>query len=69
MSMTQFANTVSMVLGDPVLDRTEIPGSFDIHLEFNPEGTNLTGHGASNAGCRARRRSFQAVVLYRSSNN
>jgi uncharacterized protein (TIGR03435 family) len=46
MSMAQFANTLSMVLGNPVLDKTGIPGSFDIHLEFNPEGTNLTGRGA-----------------------
>jgi uncharacterized protein (TIGR03435 family) len=45
MSMAQFANTLSMVLGNPVLDKTEIAGSFDIHLEFNPEGTNLTGRG------------------------
>ena len=44
--MAQFANTLSMVLGNPVLDQTEIAGSFDIHLEFNPEGTNLTGRGA-----------------------
>lgn len=46
MSMTQFANILSMALGSPVLDKTEIAGSFDIHLEFNPEGTNLTGRGA-----------------------
>jgi len=45
MSMPQFANTLTMVLGSPVLDKTEIPGTFDIHLEFNPEGTNLTGRG------------------------
>jgi uncharacterized protein (TIGR03435 family) len=46
MSMAQFANTLSMVLGNPVLDKTGIAGSFDIHLEFDPEGTNLTGRGA-----------------------
>lgn len=45
--MTQFANTLSMVLGNPVRDKTGIAGSFDIHLEFNPEGTNLTGRGAA----------------------
>ena len=46
MSMAQFANTLSMILGNPVLDKTGIAGSFDIHLEFNPEGTNLTGRSA-----------------------
>lgn len=46
MSMAQFANTLLIVLGDPVLDKTELAGFFDIHLEFNPEGTNLTGRGA-----------------------
>lgn len=45
LSMAQFANTLSIVLGNPVLDRTQIAGAFDIHLEFNPEGTNLTGRG------------------------
>ncbi len=45
MSMAQFANTLSMVLGAPVLDKTGIPGSFDIHLDFIPEGSNLTGRG------------------------
>jgi uncharacterized protein (TIGR03435 family) len=47
MPMAQFASTLAMVLGNPVLDKTGIAGSFDIHLEFNPEGTNLTGRGAA----------------------
>lgn len=46
MPMAQFANTLSAVLGKPVLDKTAIAGSFDFHLEFNPEGTDLTGRGA-----------------------
>jgi uncharacterized protein (TIGR03435 family) len=46
MSIAQFASTLSMVLGNPVLDKTGIAGFFDIHLEFNAEGTNLTGRGA-----------------------
>jgi uncharacterized protein (TIGR03435 family) len=37
---------LSIILGNPVLDKTGIAGLFDIHLEFNPEGTNLTGRGA-----------------------
>jgi len=44
-SMVQLANTLSMVVGKPVLDKTEIVGSFDIHLEFSPAGMNLTGRG------------------------
>ena len=46
MSMAQFTNTLATVLGVPVFDKTGISGRFDIHLEFNPEGTNLTGSGA-----------------------
>jgi bla regulator protein BlaR1 len=46
MSTPQFASTLSMVLAAPVVDKTGATGVYDIHLEFNPEGTNLTGRGA-----------------------
>jgi uncharacterized protein (TIGR03435 family) len=50
-----------------VLDKTRVAGTFDIHLEFNPEGTNLTGRGAlpldtaRDADDRARPSLFTAV--------
>lgn len=46
MSMTQFCNTLGIVLGRPVTDRTGLGGRFDVHLEFDPEGVNL-GNGSS----------------------
>ncbi len=45
MSTPQFADTLAMVLAAPVVDNTGTTGVYDIHLEFNPEGTNLTGRG------------------------
>jgi uncharacterized protein (TIGR03435 family) len=45
MSTPQFADTLSMVLAAPVVDKTGTAGVYDIHLDFNPEGTNLTGRG------------------------
>ncbi|HEY1760665.1 MAG TPA: M56 family metallopeptidase [Bryobacteraceae bacterium] len=45
MSAPQFASTLSMVLAAPVIDKTGATGVYDIHLEFNPEGTNLNGRG------------------------
>jgi uncharacterized protein (TIGR03435 family) len=46
MSTSQFAATLSMVLSAPVVDKTGLTGLYDIHLDFNPEGTNLTGRGS-----------------------
>ncbi|HEY2383610.1 MAG TPA: M56 family metallopeptidase [Terriglobia bacterium] len=46
MSTPQFAATLSMVLNAPVIDKTGTTGVYDIHLEFNPEGTDLSGRGA-----------------------
>jgi len=46
MSMPQFASTLSIVLDAPVIDKTGAAGFYDIHLEFSPEGTNLSGRGA-----------------------
>ena len=45
MALSQFASTLGIVLGAPVIDKTATLGVYDIHLEFNPEGTNLTGRG------------------------
>jgi uncharacterized protein (TIGR03435 family) len=46
MSMTGFCNALGIVLGRPVADHTGLSGSFDIHLEFDPEGVNL-GNGST----------------------
>jgi uncharacterized protein (TIGR03435 family) len=46
MSMTAFCNALGIVIGRPVADHTRLSGSFDIHLEFDPEGVNL-GNGSS----------------------
>jgi len=46
MSMRQFASTLSIILDAPVIDKTVTAGLYDIHIEFSPEGTNLSGRGA-----------------------
>jgi uncharacterized protein (TIGR03435 family) len=37
-SMTQFVGGLSNLLGRPVLDKTGLTGTFDLHLEYSPEG-------------------------------
>jgi uncharacterized protein (TIGR03435 family) len=51
MSMAQFANTLSIIMGRPVVDRTGLTGAWDIHLEFTPEGT--AGLGQTRPGLNA----------------
>jgi bla regulator protein blaR1 len=41
MSMAQLANTLSIMVGRPVVDKTKIGGTFDIRIEFAPESTAL----------------------------
>lgn len=48
MSMAQLANTLSIMVGRPALDKTELSGTFDIHLEFAPEGTALGNRPLNN---------------------
>jgi uncharacterized protein (TIGR03435 family) len=43
---TAFCNALGIVIGCPVADHTGLSGSFDIYLEFDPEGVNL-GNGFS----------------------
>jgi uncharacterized protein (TIGR03435 family) len=42
-SMKQFADGLSNILGRPVLDKTGFTGTFDVKLEFSPEGTAFAG--------------------------
>jgi uncharacterized protein (TIGR03435 family) len=43
MSMAGFCGALGIVLGRPVADHTGLNGSYDIHLEFDPQGINLGG--------------------------
>jgi len=42
-SMAQFVRSLSNILGRPVIDKTAFTGTFDVHLEFTPEGTAFMG--------------------------
>jgi uncharacterized protein (TIGR03435 family) len=41
MTMAQFVDALSIVLGRRAIDQTGFKGTFDVHLEFAPEGTAL----------------------------
>ena len=43
--MEQFTGALSNILGRPVIDKTGFKGTFDVKLDFSPEGTNLGGRG------------------------
>jgi uncharacterized protein (TIGR03435 family) len=43
--MKQLVNVLSDVLGRPVIDKTGYTGTFDVKLEFSPEGTSFGGGG------------------------
>jgi uncharacterized protein (TIGR03435 family) len=45
LSMTQLVNALSIIVGRPVTDKTGFTGTFDVHLEFAPEGTAGRGQG------------------------
>jgi len=49
-SMEQFVGALSRILGRPVIDKTGFTGTFDVHLEFTPEGTALMGGGLGPPG-------------------
>ena len=40
-SMMQLVNALSNILGQPVADKTGFNGTFDVSLDFSPEGTAL----------------------------
>jgi uncharacterized protein (TIGR03435 family) len=46
MNATELAGTISMVLDKPVVDRTDIAGTFDVHLQWTPDPGEV---GDSNA--------------------
>jgi uncharacterized protein (TIGR03435 family) len=37
MNVTELAGTISMVLDRPVIDKTGVTGTFDVHLQWTPE--------------------------------
>jgi bla regulator protein blaR1 len=43
--MEQLARALSNILGRPVIDKTGFTGTFDVKLDFSPEGTNFGGRG------------------------
>jgi len=40
-SMTQFVNALTNITGRPVVDKTGFTGTFDVSIDFSPEGTAL----------------------------
>ena len=49
-SMMQFVGALSNILGRPVIDKTGFTGTFDVHLEFSPEGTAFGAGGLGPPG-------------------
>jgi uncharacterized protein (TIGR03435 family) len=43
--MEQLTGALSNILGRPVLDKTGFTGTFDVKLDFSPEGTAMAGRG------------------------
>lgn len=43
--MAQFTDALSIMLGRRAIDKTGLTGTFDVHLEFSPEGTALDRRG------------------------
>jgi uncharacterized protein (TIGR03435 family) len=48
--MKQLANVLADVLGRPVVDKTGFTGTFDVKLEFTPEGTTFGADGFGPPG-------------------
>jgi uncharacterized protein (TIGR03435 family) len=48
--MKQLVNVLSDVLGRPVIDKTGYTGTFDVKLEFSPEGTSFGGGPLGGGG-------------------
>jgi uncharacterized protein (TIGR03435 family) len=44
-AMEQFVGALSNLLGRPVIDKTGFKGTFDVKLDFSPEGTRMGGRG------------------------
>jgi len=44
-NMKQLVNVLSDILGRTVIDRTEFTGTFDVKLEYTPEGTTSATDG------------------------
>ena len=48
MNMTELAGTISLVLDQPVIDRTGVAGTFDVHLRWTPEPGELGDPGGNS---------------------
>lgn len=48
-TLSQFAGTLSEVLGRPVVDETGLQERFDIELRWRPDASEFGGHGRPNA--------------------
>lgn len=46
MTTARIAETLSMMVNRTVIDHTGLSGTFDVHLEFAPEGTSLQNQNA-----------------------
>jgi uncharacterized protein (TIGR03435 family) len=68
-AMPQFVNALANMLGRPVIDQTHYEGSFDVHLEFAPEGIAPASGGgfgapslAADAGSDSSKPSFFTAI-------
>lgn len=50
MNVSELAGTIAMVLDRPVVDRTGVAGTFDVHLQWTPEPGEVGDSDAASAG-------------------
>jgi uncharacterized protein (TIGR03435 family) len=50
MNATELAGTISMVLDRPVLDKTGVAGTFDVHLQWTPDPGEVGDSDAASVG-------------------
>ena len=48
--MSELVRVLAMVLGSPVVDRTEFTREFDVHLDFTPDESTMGLPGARGPG-------------------
>ena len=50
MTVAELAGTISMVLDRPVVDRTGVEGTFDVHLRWTPDPGEVGDSATASAG-------------------